>query len=339
MLQVAAFTGGWAVPSARFRIRQYIPHLVPYQIELNEFVSRFGAYPPVQRPYRLLWAVSTLADRSWVILKARRFNLTILQREMLSTFFTLEPLTKRPRILDVDDAIWLRRGGRFAKRLAEICQGVICGNAFLADVFGAWNRNVVILPTAVDTARFFPKRVHKETLNGEVICWSGVSSGFMYLSQVERPLSIVLSRRPGRRLRIISDREPGFRILHPDLVEYIPWSLQTEVNAIQTAAVGIMPLDDSLLSRGKCAYKLLTYLACGLPVVASPVGMNKEILQQGEVGFGARTKDEWVDSLEFILAHPNKAIEMGSVGRHLIERKYSLSALSPVFAQTLRQYA
>jgi len=99
-----------------------------------------------------------------------------------------------------------------------------------------------------------------------------------------------------------------------------------------------MPLDDSPWSRGKCSYKLLTYMSCGVPVVATPVGMNGDLLSRAPAGFGARTKAEWTDALERILSSPAGGA-MGAAGRQLVERDYSLSALSPRMAGILTAVA
>src|SRR5438552_12916973 len=148
MLHVAAFTGGRQVPSARLRIRQYAPLLECHDIVLHEYRSPLGTYPPKGHTLRVPWGVGSLAARIPQIVQSHQCDVTVLQREMLSTFVTLESLTRRPRIFDIDDAIWIYRGGHFARRLAALSDGVICGNTFLADWFSKLNANVVILPTA-----------------------------------------------------------------------------------------------------------------------------------------------------------------------------------------------
>src|SRR5438270_3696681 len=142
MIKVAAFTGGWAVPSARFRVRQLVPALRESGVDVREWPAPLGAYPPPSRSWRPAWTVATLGARLPGIAWSYRADVTLLQREMLSTFVTLEPLTRRPRVLDVDDAIFLSRGGKFAERLARRCESVICGNDYLADRFRAWNDRV-----------------------------------------------------------------------------------------------------------------------------------------------------------------------------------------------------
>ena len=145
----AALTGGRNVPSARFRVRQYIDCLAGEGVEVTEFPAPWGMYPPSNVMARPAWCMASLFAQLPTVIQSYRYDLTLLQREMLSTFVTLEPFTKRPRILDVDDAIWLHPRGQFAARLASKCEGVLCGNAFLADYFRQWNPNVTIIPTAI----------------------------------------------------------------------------------------------------------------------------------------------------------------------------------------------
>lgn len=281
MIKVAAYTGGINVPSARFRVRQYIPLLNKSCVLIDEYPAKFGSYPPLNKLKRPLWGAQTLCDRGFAALRSYKYNVTLLQREMMSTVVTFEPLTKRPRILDVDDAIWIHRRGFAAKKIAKLSDLIICGNSFLADYFSRLNRNVVVIPTAVDAKIFLPLDNQEDSEN-LIIGWSGSSPGFQYLYDIERSLSMVLKKHPGAILRIIADFRPNFKLIPPERIEYVKWSPAVEVKLIQTMTVGIMPLRDSILARGKCSFKMLTYMACSVPVVVSPVGMNKEILSLGE---------------------------------------------------------
>src|SRR5690349_7923538 len=134
-MKIAAFTGGARVPSARFRVRQYIGPLHATGIDVTEFTARFGAYPPSTRTMRPIWGIASLASRVPSVLRSYAFDVTLLQREMISSYVTLEPATAAPRVLDVDDAIWLNGTRKFASRIANSCRAVICGNSFLAENF------------------------------------------------------------------------------------------------------------------------------------------------------------------------------------------------------------
>ncbi|MHB8170315.1 MAG: glycosyltransferase family 4 protein [Thermincolia bacterium] len=337
MLKVAAYTGGSFVPSARFRVRQYISLLRDFGIEFTEITSKLGTYPPKNKLIRPFWALGTLSERLPDIVSSYRYDVTLLQREMLSTYVTLEPFTKRPRVLDVDDAIWLHRDGAFARRLAEICDAVICGNTFLAEQFSRWNYNVSVIPTAVDTDRYHPlasDTIHEK----QIIGWSGTSSGFNYLYGIEEALGVVLKKHSNVKLRIVADKMPEFNSIPLEQMEFIRWSPENEVRVIQDMTVGIMPLEDSLWARGKCSYKMLTYMACSIPVAVSPVGMNADVLSLGKNGLGAISKDEWIDSLDWLLSNQEKARQMGKVGREHVLKHFSIHALVPQLADKLTRF-
>ncbi|MBI1787577.1 MAG: glycosyltransferase family 4 protein [Acidobacteria bacterium] len=332
MLRVAAYTAGRATPSARFRVRQYVPALRELGVEMREWWSPLGSYPPRTRWLRPLWGAAAAAERALAAAHSFRAELTLLQREMLSTLITAEPLTRRPRVLDVDDAIFLHRDGRFAARLARLCDLVICGNAFLAGEFHRWNPQVTVLATAVDTDRFQPGAALDD--RQPLLGWSGTSSGFPYLESLQPALAVVLARHPRARLRVIADLRPRLAALDPERVEFLRWSPQVEVGALQELAVGLMPLDDTPWARGKCSFKMLTYMACGIPVVASPVGMNAEVLARGG-GAGAQTRDGWVEALDHYLRHATEARRTGRQGREIVLQHYSLRVIAPRLAQLL----
>jgi glycosyltransferase involved in cell wall biosynthesis len=343
LIKVAAFTTGEHIPGSRFRVRQYVQALRAYGIELSEFFTRLGAYPPTGKLIRPFWAVGSLASRLPSIVHSYRYDVILFQREMLSTFFTLEPFTKKPRILDVDDAIWLNRNGSFARRLARISDSVICGNSFLADYFSQWNPNITILPTAVDTDRFLPLASKPHEVGGgdasPTIGWSGGQGGFVDLQVAEQALQVVLRKYPRARLRVIADAAPSCLDLPAGQVEFVPWSPETEVRAIQGLDIGIMPLRDTLWNRGKCAYKMLLYMSCGVPVVVSPIGMTAEVCQMAPVGACARTTENWVGALEQLLCNRQLAADMGKRGRDVVLQNFSVRMLAPKLAAELLRVA
>jgi len=336
MLSVAAFTGGKDVPSARFRVRQYITVLLEHGISVDEFPAALGCYPPGGwlRPLRPLWAAATLATRVPSIIASWRYEVTLLQREMLSTFVTIEPLTGTPRVLDVDDAIWLHPRGHFAKKLAGLCDLVICGNSFVAENFDSWSRRIGLLPTGVDTLWYQP--VDRSDPRGRLIGWCGQSGNLRYVHMWEDALHDILDRKPDTKLLIVSDHAPRFTRIAADRVIFRKWTPEIEVSSIQQMDIGVMPLEDSLWARGKCACKMLTYMACGVPVVVSPVGANREVLALGKSGLAAQTQTEVVDSVTWLLEHAEEARAMGMNGRTVVEQHYSVRMLAPRFAAMLR---
>jgi hypothetical protein len=119
----------------------------------------------------------------------------------------------------------------------------------------------------------------------------------------------------------------------------VPWSEAEEVAAISACDIGIMPLADGVFERGKCGYKLIQYMACGLPVVASAVGANREIVRHGIDGFLAETEEEWRDALRTLAADPALRARMGAAGRRRVEEAYSLQVAGPRMADILRAAA
>lgn len=336
MTRVAAFTGGLSIPSARFRVRQYIPSLREEGINVAEFASGVGQYPPRVRWARPFWAVATLAERLPAVILSHRYDAVLLQREIMSSFVTLEPLVKRPRVLDVDDAIFLHRGGSFARRLAEISDKVICGNNYLAEWFGRWNVNVDVIPTAVDTERYLPDVETKPSDSPLIIGWIGTSGNYKYLYGIESALEKVMRTHPGTRLKVVGDQIPEFRHLSPGKIDFVPWSESVEIQAIQSMDIGIMPLEDTPWARGKCSFKMLQYMATGLPVVVSPVGMNAEILMLGELGISATSEKQWIDSLIALLEDSALRARLGSEGRRVAESAFSIRVVAPQLARSLR---
>ena len=279
---------------------------------------------------------ATVVDRIPGVMKSHRNDVTLLQREMVSTLLTLERFTHRPRVLDVDDAVWLNgRAERNFPALVKMCDGVICGNDFIAENVRRWNSEIFVLPTAVDTDLFRP--ITKPAK--QIIGWSGLAFNLKFLLGIEPALAAVLDKHKNAVLRVVSSIKPVFRLLDDSRVEYIPWSFENEVKTIQEMSIGLMPIDDDAWGRGKCSYKMLLYMSCGLPVVVSPVGMNNEVLSKGTVGFGPRSVSEWADSLSWLLENQEKGNAMGMAGRKVVEDYYSLRLLAPQFAGYLRTFA
>lgn len=336
-MNIAAFTSGHNIPSTRFRLRQYVDSLQTLGITVAEYCTPLSAYPPSQHWARPFWALANITARLPDVLASHRYDLVFLQREFLSTFTTLERFTGHPRVLDVDDAIWAHPRGEFAARLAKMCDSIICGNNFLADQFSTWNPNVVVIPTAVDTERFRPINQRKDT-EDMIIGWSGSSANFEHLYAIESALASVLHADRRVRLRIISEKRPRFSMVPIAQLDYIPWSPSNEVETIQTMNIGIMPLLDSVFARGKCSYKMLLYMSCGIPVVVSPVGMNQEILNMGKLGIGARTSEEWKEALLYTLSNDSMRQQLGNTGRQVVQEKFSTNSIAQELAKHLLSY-
>jgi len=332
---LVGLTQGRNQPSTRFRWGQYVEDLQQGGFEVTELESYFGAYAPASKLKRPAWLAASVAENAVRTKRANRYDLRFLQRNLTSTLCTWEPLLKKPFVFDVDDAIFLGARGASANRIAQAASLVICGNNFLANHFEKF-APVVVLPTGVDSARFVPK-TKKSAARSQYIGWSGSSSGLKYLNAIEPAIKEVLSRHPDAMLKVVSDQKPVFKLLPRERVVFEKWTAEREVEVLQEFTLGIMPLEDDLWARGKCSFKMLTYMAVGLPVVVSPVGMNKEVLEQANCGFGARVHDEWIEAITALLSNATLAEKLGDAGRQLIEARYARKVVAPQLLQLLMQ--
>jgi glycosyltransferase involved in cell wall biosynthesis len=210
---------------------------------------------------------------------------------------------------------------------------VVCGNAYLAErAHTAGSRHVEIVPTVVDLDRY---AVVKSKIRPVlVIGWIGSPSTVKYLDVVLPALKIVAAEFP-LQLRVI-----GAQFASPGLdVDGRSWSEESEASEIQDFDVGIMPLIDSPWERGKCGYKLIQYMACGRPFVASPVGVNREIVEHGINGYLASTVDEWTHAFRTLYSDSQNRLVMGEHGRRSVEKKYCLQVTAPRLVQLFHEVA
>lgn len=245
-------------------------------------------------------------------------------------------LGKVPFVVGYDDAIFHRYDlhraplvrsilGRKIDRIMAGSQLVIAGNQYLAErALGAGAKRVEILPTVVDAARYQPQ--YNSQAGVVTIGWIGSPSTQHYLGIVLGALSKLCEMGKPIQLVVVGGKLP----VQTDLpVENVLWSEAGEVGMIQSFDVGIMPLPDSPWERGKCGYKLIQYMACGKPVVASPVGVNQKIVEHRTNGFLAGNEEEWVGYLLRLIEDPQLRVEMGKNGRAKVEAEFSLALSAP----------
>jgi len=208
---------------------------------------------------------------------------------------------------------------------------VVAGNEYLAErahTTGA--KRVKILPSVVDADLYAPA---SERTSGFTIGWIGSPVTAPYLEQVRLALEKLTNGNQAK----VSLIGAGDAIKWENAnVQVLPWREEDEIQNIQQFDVGIMPLVDEPFERGKCGYKLIQYMACGLPVVASPVGVNRQIVENGITGFLAESEQDWQKALMFLRENPEKRREMGLAGRAKMEHRYSLKATTPKLVDLLK---
>jgi glycosyltransferase involved in cell wall biosynthesis len=162
--------------------------------------------------------------------------------------------------------------------------------------------------------------------------WTGTSGNFPFLYSIEGALLRVFEHCSRAKLLIVSDRPPQFKRLPESRVEFELWTPRTELDAFARMSIGLMPLADTTWCNGKCSYKMLCYMAAGLPVVVTPAGMNVEVLAMGEVGLSAGCEQQWVDALTALLSDADMRQRMGAAGRVVVEDCFSLQRLAQQYA-------
>lgn len=336
--------------SSRLRAYQYIPYLrsegvtvTPrplfgdyYQNDL--FAGRSRRWERIAEAYLL---------RLWQLAHAPTFDLVWIEYEL---FPWLPALAERflarlriPYLVDYDDAIyhryelhpsWIVRSilGKKIDIVMRRASVVVVANEYLAARAKSANaRRVHCVPTVVDLSRY-PAPSCRAVGGDFTIGWIGSPSTVKYLSLV-RPVLAAFCRETKARVVVIGAREAP---LEGVPAEVRPWSEDTEVADILRFDVGIMPLPDEPWERGKSGYKLIQYMACGRPVIASPVGVNRQIVEHGVNGFLAASDREWHSALSSLFADPELRMRLGSAGRHSVEANYCTSVTAPRLAAILK---
>lgn len=338
-------------PSQRYRFEQYLDYLSSkgFNFEFSYLLDAADDYI-FYSPGRWLSKARIALQSIWKRWLESRYlsdyDIVLVQREAIflgTSFF--EQMVARSRaklIFDFDDAIWLpnisaaNRRLSFLKRpkkIAEIIRQadlVIAGNDYLKAYAELYNRNVMVIPTTIDTRFYSSLKQHrqKETV---VIGWTGSMSTiehFRFLLPVLRRLKQHYKNKI--ELRLIGD--PYYREV--DLCVWTKaWQSHTEVDDLMSFDIGIMPLPDNAWTQGKCGLKGLQYMALGIPAVMSPVGVNRQIIQDGQNGFLASDEEEWFHKLALLIEDADLRQRLGWAGRKTVEERYSVLANQEKYLQ------
>lgn len=336
-INVAAITGGKTVASSNYRIRVLTQYLSNEGVELTEYCPFVNRTPPPQKLYRPFWLLAALAERATFIGRVRGYDAIIFQKEMISTLPSFERLLLGEKILDIDDAIYLYRNGLAARHIAKSSIGVVCGNEVLANVFSKWNHNISIIPTGVDVFKMQPSDVRLEN-NTKIVGWIGTPGNLKYIKSISEAIIKLLSLVKDSEFRIVTSNKKYIPTKLRPYTKFIEWYPGIEFQELPNWSLGIMPLVDDEWSRGKCSFKLLQYLSAGIPVVASPVGMNNTILKSATVGKTAANEIEWLKAMVDILNDTDMNREMGYNGRSLAVSQFSLTCIANKWKKVLTRW-
>jgi len=332
-------------PSSRYRVYQLLPWLQKLGITgdvspaTDDALYRSLYLDSGTRGSRRAAFQATWRQRNAVLLRLNEFDAVFVQKGVfpgLFSGFEKKIAARRPLVFDFDDAIWLPRVGgsrvlRWLHRETAVqdilrrATAVIAGNDFLAEYAARFNRSVTVVPSSISVDTY-PK-----SNASDIIGWIGSRTTLPYLKPL-KPTFDALRTKP----RIIASGDAaqlGFD------VDFRPWRLETELQELSHIGIGIAPLPDTPWERGKCGVKILQYMACGIPVVASPVGVNKNIITHGVNGFLATTPDEWTTALRTLIADPQLRQRLGAAGHETVNTRFHVQRAAEAVASVLRSLA
>ena len=333
--------------SSRVRFLQYLPYFESQGIEItvkpllsDSYLS--SLYENGSRHYEVF---KGYFNRFITLFSIRNYDLVVIEKEvfpfMPAIVEYLFNILGVKYIVDYDDALfhnydlhpnrWVRMLlGKKIDSVMRYASVVTAGNSYIEErALLAGARSVEIIPTIVDTKRY---QIKRNGIKPPIVGWIGTPQTSKYL-QLLLPIFKAIKNDIDVRFVAVGARPEDFE---GDVVEAWPWSKEAEVSFIQQFNIGIMPLVDSPWERGKCGYKLIQYMACGIAVIASPVGVNCTIVEPNKTGKLASSLEEWDLALRCLLdVHPDILIEMGNAGRARVDEYYSLQKQAPKFLEIL----
>ena len=339
-------------PGQRYRIEQWEPLLRKHGVEItyapfeSEELNSLIYKPGGMR--RKLSLVAEGISRRYATMKSvKDYDAVYVFREaaLLGPAFFERWIYRSgvPMVFDFDDAVFISYRSptngylsylKFASKTKSICRmsaHVMAGNPYLAEYARQVNPNVTIVPTTIDTEKYAVVEKGDE-LGIPIIGWTGSFSTVQHLDTL-RPALQRLAKETKFRLRVIGT--PTYKLEGVD-VEAMRWRAVSEVEDLTAIDIGIMPLPDDSWSKGKCGLKALQFMAMGIPTVCSPVGVNKDIIQDGENGFIAGSEDEWIEKLGRLMHSADLRRQLGHAGRTTVEEKYSANVQAPRVFELLR---
>ena len=316
-------------PSSRYRVLHYLPYLAK-----KGFDTRVITYPRNIAAYAKLCGM--VKDYDVIFLQRKRLHPPLLQ---------IVRRLAHGMVYDFDDAVMYRstnapspysptRRRQFA-RMVKAADHVIAGNTFLGDQTRKYTEQVTVIPTAIDMERYAPRDYHKKSTK-VTIGWIGSSSTLPYLERIKGVFETLGERYKHIELKVICDT-----FIHCEKISVIKkvWSEKEEIADLKSLDIGVMPLSDDPWSRGKCGLKIMQYYGVGIPVVCTPVGINRDVVQDGINGFWAATREEWIEKLSTLIEDSSLRQEMGLRGREIVRESYSIQACAPRFYKVLNEVA
>lgn len=327
--------------SCRHRFTQYLPYLREHGVEcdVSPFFDEQYTAAVLRGGEKQWWRFGRDAFRRvGAVRSARKYDLVVVHSEFVPYVpyalerWLLPPAV--PYVVDFDDAYFHAYDrhrsavvrGLLGEKLGRLMQGAqlnCAGSDYLANYARRFSTRVALVPTVVDLARY-PSAPTEPDGTCFTIGWIGSPSTTPYLQSIMGELA---SFARGRHVQILAIGARPFDA-HGAPVKWIEWREDTEVAELARAHVGIMPLPQTPWAEGKCGFKLIQTMACWRPVVASPVGANCRIVEDGVSGVLA-APGQWGAAMQRLLENPSLCAQFGEAGRRIVERDYSLERWAP----------
>lgn len=339
--------------SARYRVYQYISFIKKEGIEFDIAPAVPDGMPVSVCSSRICFYGSQILRRFRDIVKVKKYDVIFLQRDIIIHFYPflerIIALLNNNIIFDFDDAIYLfpshKKPGFFSKllwdkrkieRIIKLSKYIIAGNSFLKRYAESFTKNVTVIPTSVDLALYTTRQIPRD-LSDKVtkIGWIGSQGSFGYLEDIF-PVFNELAEKYRIELKVVGAKGPSLGKVRTD---YADWSLDTEIKNISDFDIGVMPLRDDEWSRGKSATKLLQYMAAGIPAVASKVGVNAEIIKDGQNGFLIEEGKCWIEKISKLIEDRQLRQAMADNARADVEKLYSIQANARKFIKVIEKVA
>lgn len=321
--------------SSRYRAEQYY-NKIKNELSDKFVVDYYRIYPSshifFQKYNMFLLFFIMFYRKLFSLYKCRKFDIIFLQKntvDILSPFYEvfIKYVLRKKIIFDFDDSIWMLKG-KYNKKvewIIKLSDAVIVGNKFLHDYAIKFNNRIYIINTVIDTDKYkfnCTREKQKSCIN---ICWIGSKPGNNYITNIEHVfINIKTKYKDKVAFFIVSSERPCFQSFND--YKYLNWSKKVELEILCKSDIGIMPIADSKIARGKCGFKLIQYGSYSLVSVASPIGLNNEIIRNGVNGFLADNEKEWVAKLSFLINNRDVLEKMKRQSRELVISKYSLKA-------------
>lgn len=342
-------------PSSRYRVEQYIPYYENNNIRcvVRPFVSsRFYKILYKKGFYfqKVLFFLQSAFKRLFDIFLAARSDIIFIHLEAFPfgppVFEWIFSKLGKKIIYDLDDAIYLgitSPSNRFLKylkcpskikKIIRISNHIITCNTYLGDYAKKYNQNVTVIHTSVDTEKFVPK--FKNSKDPLIIGWIGSHSTAKYLLELKDVFS-KLSAKYKFTVKIIGAGE-GYKFEIPGVnIVQLDWNLKDEIAQFQSFDIGVYPLPENEWVKGKTGFKTIQYMSVGISCVASDVGVNKDIIENGVNGYLARTKEEWIKKLSNLIENHNLRTDIGLAGRKTVEEKFSVKVNACKYVEIVKK--